>query len=102
MRADANHDDEEVVVAKPAPYSPPYLEIKIDMDYQTNRPTPRLFDKSSGAQVEVQPQSFSELTARTQLMATRRLVIHICRLHCMKSAAGNEKRPYGVILSGSG
>ncbi len=98
QRADENNDDEEMVLDKAAPYRPPYLKIKIDIDYKTNRPTPRLFDRSNGDRVEVKPETFAELTDHMRFMTKHRLVIHLCRLYCMKSAAGNEKRPYGIIL----
>ena len=93
-------DEEEEVVEEPEnrPYRPPYIKVKIDLDYESGRPTCKVIDKSSGDRDNVKVNNFKDQTDHIRFMTKHRMVIHMNRLYSMKNQAGGEKRRYGIDL----
>ena len=72
--------------------------MKIDLDFESGRPTCKVIDKSSGDRDSVKVNNFKDLTAHIRLMTKHRMVIHINRLYSMTNHVGGEKRRYGIAL----
>ena len=66
--------------------------MKIDLDYESGRPTCKVIDKSSGDRDNVKVNNFKDLAEHIRLMTKHRMVIHMNRLYSMKNQAGGEKR----------
>lgn len=79
-------------------YRPPYIKIKIDLDFNSGKPTCRVFDKSNGEKKEIAVESLKDLTEHMRFLTKHRFVIHVQRLYSMKTQAGGEKRKYGIGL----
>ena len=79
-------------------YRPPYIKVKIDLDYVSGRPTCRVIDKSNGDRKDVNVNDFKELTDHIKFMSKHRMVIHINRIYSMKNQNGGDKRKYGIAL----
>ena len=92
--------EEEQVVEGPEnrPYRPPYIKVKIDLDYESGRPTCKVIDKSNGERENIKANNFKELTDHIKFMSKHRMVLHINQLYSMKNQAGGEKRRYGIAL----
>ncbi len=93
---DDNGDDEKPDTEKP--YRPPYLKLKIDLDFHTSRPTCKLYDKSKGDRELVKLDCFQDITKYMQFQTTHRIVIHVSRLYCMKNQGTSDKHKYGIAL----
>ena len=91
-------EEEEEEEAETQTHRPPYIKVKIDLDFTTGRPTCRVFDKSEGEKKQVALESFKDLTVHMRFLTKHRFVIHISRLYCMKIQAGGEERTYGIGL----
>ena len=76
----------------------PTLKVKIDMGFESGRPTCKVIDKPSGERDTVKLNSFKDLTEHIRLMTKHRMVIHMTRLYSMKNQAGGEKRRHGIAL----
>ncbi len=72
--------------------------MKIDLDFESGRPTCRVIDKSSGERDAVKVNGFKDLTEHIRFMTKHRMVIHMSRLYSRKNQAGCEKRRYGIAL----
>ncbi len=92
VRGLAQPDEEEQVDPENSPYRPPYIKVKIDLDYVSGRPTCKVIDKSSGERDAVKLNGFRDLTDHIRFMTKHRMVIHMNRLYAMKNQAGGEKR----------
>ena len=66
-------------------YKPPYTKLKIDVDYATNTPKIRLFDKSDGRRELVETKSLKDITNHMRYMTKHKFIIHISKLYCMKN-----------------
>ena len=72
--------------------------MKIDLDYESGRPTCKVIDKSSGDRENVKVNNFKELTDHIKFMSKHRVVLHNNRPYSMKNQVGGEKRRYGFAL----
>jgi len=79
-------------------YRPPYTKVKLDLAYDTEEPRFRLFDKSTGERKEVALKTFDDILQHMRYLTKHRMAIHFSKLYAMKTASGNEKRKYGIIL----
>ena len=92
-------DEEEVVEDEEnRPYRPPYIKVKIDLDYESGRPTCKVIDKSSGEREAVKINGFKDLTEHIRFMTKHRMAIRLNRLHSIKNQAGGDTRSYGSAL----
>jgi hypothetical protein len=91
--------DEETVVEGKTYYRPPYTKIRLDLSYDTEKPLFRLFDKSEGIRLqEVKLETFNDILQHMRYKTRLRMVIQFARLYATKTAAGHDKKKYGIIL----
>ena len=72
--------------------------MKIDLGFESGRPTCKVIDKSNGNRDTIKLNSFKDLTDHIKLMSKHRMALHINRLYSMKNQAGGEERRYGIAL----
>ncbi len=95
---DPNEEEQVIEDSDKRPYRPPYIKVKIDLDFESGRRTCKVIDKSNGNRDTIQLNSFKDLTDHIKFMSKHRMVLHINRLYSMKNQAGGEKRRYGIAL----
>ena len=79
-------------------FRPPYAEFKLELAYDEDSPTFKVFDKKDGVRTEVVLNSFKESLQFIRYMTKHRMVINFSKLYALKTSSGNEKKKYGVVL----
>jgi hypothetical protein len=79
-------------------YRPPFTKVRLDLAYDSDKPTFKLYDKSSGTRKEVQLNAFDDVLQHMRFLTKHRMTIQFSKLYAMKTASGGEKRKYGIIL----
>ena len=79
------------------PYRPPYIKLKIDIDFATNWPSIKLYNKVDGARDLVGVEKLSDITEHIKYLTKVRFIINVDRLYLMKNQAGDKKK-YGVCI----
>ena len=79
-------------------YKPPYVKLKFDLDYTTDCPKLKLYDKSNGLRNDVLVENFKDTTDHMKYLSTHRFIIHMNRLYTMKSQGSSDKRKYAIGL----
>ena len=95
---DNDDDSESVNNNEDVYYSPPYAKLKIDLDFVTNCPKLNLYDKSSGERELTSIENFADVNEHMRYLSKHRPIIHINKLHSMKSNNGGDKKKYGLSL----
>jgi hypothetical protein len=76
---------------------PPYIKLKLDLDFATSMPKIKLFNKTEDGRELVNVESFKDVTDHIKYLTKVRFIISIDRLYLMKSQ-GLSKLKYGVFL----
>ena len=79
-------------------FRPPYAKFKLELAYDDDSPTFKVFDKKDGVRTEVVLNSFKESLQFIRYMTKHRMVINFSKLYAMKTSSGNEKKKYGITL----
>ena len=79
------------------PYRPPYIKLKIDIDFATNWPSIKLYNKVDGARNLVGVEKLNDITEHIKYLTKVRFIINIDRLYLMKNLGGDKKK-YGVCI----
>lgn len=81
-------------------YKPPYLKLKIDLDYNNNMPKLLLFDKDIANNTRNTPDinTIDDIHNYLKFLSKNRYIIEMQRIYASKSNNINGKRHYGVIL----
>jgi hypothetical protein len=79
-------------------YRPPYTKIKLGLKYTTAYPDFLIFEKQNGARKKVQLDTFDDVVKYINYLSRVRMVISFSKLYAAKTAPGNEKRKYGIVL----
>ena len=77
-------------------YRPPYIKIKIDLDFTSGVPKLKLYNKTEDSRELVNVETFNDVTEYIKYMSKVRFIICIDRLYLMKGQ-GAEKKKYGVF-----
>ena len=78
-------------------YKPPYIKLKIDLDFTTSIPKIKLYNKTEDSRELVNVEAFKDVTDHIKYLTKVRFIICIDRLYLMKSQ-GISKQKYGVFL----
>ena len=76
-------------------YKPPYIKLKIDVNFETGRPKITLYNRANGVREIVIVDKFKDVTDSLRYMSKVRFIICIDKLYLMKSWADNKKK-YGI------
>ena len=76
---------------------PPYIKLKLDLDFATSVPKIKLFNKTEDGRELVNVEAFKDVTDHIKYLTKVRFIISIDRLYLMKSQ-GISKQKYGVFL----
>ena len=79
-------------------YKPPYVKLKIDLDYNTDCPKLKLYDKTNDSRNNVVVENFKDTTDHMKYLTKHRFIIHINRLYSMKCQGSSDKRKYAIGL----
>ena len=79
-------------------FRPPYAKFKLELAYNDDSPTFKVFYKKDGVRTEVALNSFKESLQFIRYMTKHRMVINFSKLYALKTSSGNEKKKYGVVL----
>ena len=79
-------------------YRPPYTKVKLDLMRDTDEPCFRLWEKTQDGRKEIALKSFNDILKHMRFMTKHRIIIHFSKLYAMKTASGNEKKKYGIVL----
>ena len=79
-------------------FRPPYAKFRLELAYDDDFPTFKVFDKKDGVRTEVVLNSFKESLHFIRYMTKHRIAINFSKLYAMKTSFGNEKKKYGITL----
>ena len=79
------------------PYRPPYIKLKIDIDFATSWPTIKLYNKVDGVRDLVSVEKLSDITEHIKYLTKVRFIINVDRMYLMKNQ-GADKRKYGICI----
>jgi hypothetical protein len=79
-------------------YRPVYTKIKLDLDYQTEKPKYKLFNNVNGARSEVILKTFDDTLKYLKYLTKVRFVIFVHKLYINKTSMGTDKKKFGIIL----
>ena len=80
-------------------FRPPYAKFKLELAYDDDSPTFKVFDKKDGVRTEVVLNEFKEALQYIRYMTKHRIAINFSKLYVMKTSSGNEKKKkYGITL----
>ena len=79
-------------------FRPPYAKFKLELAYDDDSPTFKVFDQKDGVRTEVALNSFKESLQFIRYMTKHRMAINFSKLYAMKTSSGNEKKKYGITL----
>ena len=76
---------------------PPYIKLKIDLDFATSTPKIKLYNKTEDGRELVNVEAFKDVTDHIKYVTKVRSIISIDRLYLKKSQR-TSKHKYGVFL----
>ena len=79
-------------------YRPPYTKIKLDLDYETEKPKYNLICNTNGKRTEITLKTFDGTMKYLKYLTRTRFIIYFHKLYINKNSIGNDKKKYGVIL----
>ena len=95
---EAERDEEEALPEQKLYYRPPFTKVKLDLAHDTEQPNFKIIDRSDGGKQEVLLKSFSDILQHMRFLTKHRMIVHFSKMYAMKTASGNEKRKYGIVL----
>ena len=79
-------------------FRPPYAKFKLELAYDNDSPSFKIFVKKDGIRTEVALNEVKEALQYVRCMTKNRMVINFSKLYAMKTSSGNEKKKYGITL----
>jgi hypothetical protein len=81
-------------------YRPPYLKLKIDLEYNTKAPKIVIFDRDDDKSTRnrIEPSQVDEVYNCIKYLSKVRCIVEINRVYALKNNNLNGKKNYGVIL----
>jgi len=81
-------------------YRPPYAKVKLVLSNSDDEmPLFRLFErKADGFKDEIPLLCFGDVTQHMRFLTKHRMILEVQKVYAMKTAAGSEKRKYGVNI----
>ena len=80
-------------------YRPPYIKLKIDLNFATNCPVINLYNKVDGVRNFVSVEKLNDITDHLKYLTKARFIINIDRLYLMKIQNGDKKNTGYVLKS---
>ena len=90
VREDEQEEDNQL-------YRPPYIKLKIDLNFATNCPVINLYNKEDGVRKLVTVEKLDDITEHLKYLTKARFIINIDRLYLMKIQNGDKKK-YGICI----
>jgi len=92
-----NDDDEDSRILG---FTPPYMKIKFDLDYNTKVPKLALFDKNVDGTVKnlIDLKHIDDIQNYIKYLTKVRFIIEFTRVYVIKNINANGKKNYGVML----
>lgn len=90
-------DDEDRRILE---FTPPYMKIKFDLDYNTKVPKLALFDKNVDGTVKnlIDLKQIDDIQNYIKYLTKVRFIIEFNRVYVIKNINANGKKNYGVML----
>lgn len=79
-------------------YRPPYIKIKLDLDYHTEKPKYHLYNNVEGKRTQISLNDFDDTLNHLKYLTKARFIIYFHKIYVNKNSIGNDKKKYGVIL----
>ena len=79
------------------PYKPPYIKLKIDLNFATRWPSIKLYNKADGVRDLVTVEKLNGITENIKYLTNVIFITTIDRLYFMKSQ-GLAKKKYGICI----
>ena len=80
-------------------YRPPYIKLKIDLNFATNCPVINLYNKVDGVRNFVSVEKLNDITDHLKYLTKVRFIINIDRLYLMTIQNGDKKNTGYVLKS---
>jgi F0F1-type ATP synthase gamma subunit len=80
-------------------YRPPYMKVKLPLQYETEIPNFRLVNKKpNGEKITVDLVDFSDVVKHMRFLTKHRMILEFQKVYAMRTASGNDKRKYGLTV----
>ena len=73
-------------------FRPPYVKFKLELAYDDDTPSFKVFEKKDGVTTEVALNSSKEPLQYIRYMTKHRMVINFSKLYAMKTSSGKARR----------
>lgn len=80
-------------------YKPQYTKIKLNMKYHSEDiPDFDIYERKDNTREKINIQSFDDVLKHIKFKSELRFIINFSKMYAMKTAIGNDKKSYGIIL----
>lgn len=79
-------------------YRPPYIKVKLVLDQVSSKPYFSVFNVQDGKRELTEVNDFEDLLKHMRFMTKHRFILRFSKLYAMKTASGNTKKKYGIVL----